>query len=117
MDDDPGYFSPEECTDEDLLEILLLRAAELKEQDISRESKRIVSEHGGAEQALKHVESRLEAGLDQILNRIKEDARVYGILVAARDEISEELDQDEQNREPDPGRDDGSNSDGNAPLN
>lgn len=115
MDDDPGYFSPEDCTDEDLLEILLLRSAELKEQDISRECKRILAEHGGAEQALKHIESRLEAGLDQILNRIKEDAHVYGILVAARDEISDAL--DEQDEEPASGRDSGSNSGGHAPLN
>lgn len=102
--------TPDDLRDEDLVEELLQRYGEFSDDQLRTELDRMIKEQGGAEKALDRVEQRLEVGVNTVLTTIEREGKVYGILVAVRDELLEQTggdgddgDDDEEDEGPESG--------------
>lgn len=85
--------TPDDWRDEDLIEELLQRYGEFSDEQFRIELDRMIREQGSAEKALDRVEQRLEVGVNAVLSAVEQQGKVYGILVAVRDELLEQTDE------------------------
>lgn len=85
-----------EATDEDLVEILVLRNSDSDEKAVSEAADRRVQLAGSLDKAQEQATGEMERAVSEILRTLESSAKRHGLLFDVQEELTVRLKQDQQ---------------------
>lgn len=101
MSDDD--FDISDLTDDDLVDMLLERycGGDLDQSAVTKKADELAEEHGSPEKALEAIHPTLQKEVDAVLAGIEKIATKHKLLILARMELDNRVDDDDEAPDPD----------------